>query len=1091
MFVTRCKFNFPREACVSSKLNPVEESLKARNKIYQLARSELEVRVNDYNPLLLYVWKANIDIQFVAESSLALAHYVSGYVTKAERSNLQEIWQDVSENKSIYSRLWSFGVRSLRFRECGLYEATDLLLGDHLTKKSCTVKWVDVAMPQKRSHRLKSHRDLKQIAEHNPDSELIFEDSLVESHYPSRPERLTDMCLYDFVAWIDWTHRDKQGEKDYRRLNKPRLPNHKAFNQEKEEQREDYYYSLILLFVPFRDEGDLLLPNETAQDAFHRLTNASSSTHHKKLQTMLAAQSKINKINEARHKAGTNEKEKSEEEEDDGPQFMGEAKSAMDDALSMNANPPDKLDLDTRVGMLNAEQRRIFDGVKEHLLHQKRHEDGICQCDIKPLRMFISGVGGTGKSFLIEAIRALVASIWPEHNLTCAITAPTGLAAFNVGGVTVHRLFQLPIEHEGRTAGYWSLSKESQKTLKTSLRHVKVFIVDEVSMVSSLNLAYLHLRLEELFGSDEWFGGKNILFVGDILQLQPVNGSPVFERVTQKSLTLRLGCAASINIWRDSVVYDELTINERQKSDQGFSLLLDCVRRGCPTDETLSTLKQRVIQVSVVDKLNELKEGGRTPVCLFPTRKQCDDLNSQMLKCLPSKVKVIECTDDIDQTPTTRKWTKKATEHLEKLNKDCNMIAGLEANLHLAVGARVMLRRNIDTENGLVNGAIGTVQKISIIAVTVKFDHIDKPYEVEKVKSRFMVLRNFYVYRKQFPLILAYAVTIHKCQGLSLDCAVVDLSEKVVSAGMAYVALSRVRSLSGLYLSTFDPNSLIASPSCIREVNRLREAYRKDLPLYDVPRQTKTRATKRKLTGEVDVPKARKLVKLATKTLVKKQQNESQPPAPDGEDSDSEFPRDPRDYQPREQRVWPFSYHPVNEHWQIGACAVMGLRYVCANGVSAGGPAVPLRRPNLTTLKNTRGDGNCLFRALSYLITGTQSQHLGVRAAIVRHLLQYDDLFLCSAQVGVNVNYNSLSEYIIGKQMDKNKEWGTEVELFAICHLLRTKVYTYSQVSSTWQLHAPSDIDPSLHALESSTDMGMYVYHAFDHYKNVCSILNE
>ena len=159
VFVTRCKFNFPREACASSKLNPVEESLKARNKIYQLARSELEVRVNDYNPLLLYVWKANTDIQFVAESSLALAHYVSGYVTKAERSNLQEIWQDVSENKSIYSRLWSFGVRSLRFRECGLYEATDLLLGDHLTEKSCTVKWVDVAMPQKRSHRLKSHRD--------------------------------------------------------------------------------------------------------------------------------------------------------------------------------------------------------------------------------------------------------------------------------------------------------------------------------------------------------------------------------------------------------------------------------------------------------------------------------------------------------------------------------------------------------------------------------------------------------------------------------------------------------------------------------------------------------------------------------------------------------------------------------------------------------------------------------------------------------------------------------------------------------------------------------------------------------------------
>ena len=99
--------------------------------------------------LLLMLWKANIDIQFVVEASPALAHSVSGYVTKAERSNMQEIWQEVGDNKSIYSRLWSFGIRSLRFRECGLYETSDLLSGDHLTEKSDTVKWVDACMPHK------------------------------------------------------------------------------------------------------------------------------------------------------------------------------------------------------------------------------------------------------------------------------------------------------------------------------------------------------------------------------------------------------------------------------------------------------------------------------------------------------------------------------------------------------------------------------------------------------------------------------------------------------------------------------------------------------------------------------------------------------------------------------------------------------------------------------------------------------------------------------------------------------------------------------------------------------------------------------
>ena len=147
-FVTTCKFGFPREPSESPKVHCVEENLKKRQKIYQISHTEAEVRVNDYNPLLLLLWKANMDIQFVSESSLALAHYVSGYVTKAERSIMSEIWQEVSESKTIYGCLWSFGVRMLRSRECGLYKASDLF-GDHLFEKSDAVQWIDVSMPHK------------------------------------------------------------------------------------------------------------------------------------------------------------------------------------------------------------------------------------------------------------------------------------------------------------------------------------------------------------------------------------------------------------------------------------------------------------------------------------------------------------------------------------------------------------------------------------------------------------------------------------------------------------------------------------------------------------------------------------------------------------------------------------------------------------------------------------------------------------------------------------------------------------------------------------------------------------------------------
>ena len=129
-----------------------------------------------------------------------------------------------------------------------------------------------------------------------------------------------------------------------------------------------------------------------------------------------------------------------------------------------------------------------------------------------------------------------------------------------------------------------------------------------------------------------------------------------------------------------------------------------------------------------------------------------------------------------------------------------------------------------------------------------------------------------------------------------------------------------------------------------------------------------------------------------------------------------------------------------------------------------------------------------MYRALSYLITGTEAHYLGVWAAIVSHLLQHDELLMCSAKVGVNAHYVSMSQYIRRKEMDKNGKWGSEVELFAVCRLLRTQVYTYLRASSTWKLHAPSDIDPSLEAFKSDTDMGMYLYHADHHYMNVVKL---
>ena len=144
-------------------------------------------------------------------------------------------------NKSIYGRLWSFGVRSLRSRECGLYEAADIILGDHLCEKSVSTQWIDATWPHKRKRRLINHDKLKELQKSDPQSTEIFQSNLIDDYYPQRCRELETVCLYDLVKYYKRVGMDKNGCYTYSKLNKPCLPNHRLFNPNKENERENYY----------------------------------------------------------------------------------------------------------------------------------------------------------------------------------------------------------------------------------------------------------------------------------------------------------------------------------------------------------------------------------------------------------------------------------------------------------------------------------------------------------------------------------------------------------------------------------------------------------------------------------------------------------------------------------------------------------------------------------------------------------------------------------------------------------------------------------------------------------------------------------
>ena len=504
--------------------------------------------------------------------------------------------------------------------------------------------------------------------------------------------------------------------------------------------------------------------------------------------------------------------------------------------LACHVDPVDTEDL---IGRLNEDQLRVFNRVKATIEAQVSTDatDGAELC-----RLFVSGCGGTGKSFLIQTVRAWVQATTGKD---VVVAAPTGIAARNVNGLTIHGILALPVEH-GSTPPYRPMSDEALKLVRDKLRNVTLFIVDEISMVSNVTLMYMHLRLSEIFQTEQvedgWFGRKNLLFLGDLLQLPPVFEGPVYNCLSSELTAKLTGCVGTIHLWQKLFDYDELTINMRQKDEKEFVEVLSRVRLGYVTSDDVTVLEKQKISLcsdtlsgrkkEVVQTLNTLPNDT---VCLLPTRHMCSELNKEVLQSLPGKEIRLLAIDTVD-CPTYLR--QKVSKKLEKCSDDSTVTAGLETVIVIKLGCKIMLRRNIDVTLGLVNGSIGTVCSVKysidqcsvVDAINIKFDD-GKEQVLEKVSSKFQVLDKAFAIRRQFPISSAYAITVHKSQGLTLKNVLVDIGNNIFACGQAYVAMSRVTSLSGLHLINFDPRCIKALDSAVLEYNYLRKTFKPTLSL--------------------------------------------------------------------------------------------------------------------------------------------------------------------------------------------------------------------------------------------------------------------
>ena len=392
--------------------------------------------------------------------------------------------------------------------------------------------------------------------------------------------------------------------------------------------------------------------------------------------------------------------------------------------------------------------------------------------------LFITGKAGTGKSTFIKMIQE-------EIDKNFLVLAPTGIAAINVGGQTIHSFFGFPFEVIGPHT-QMRVSEEKQILLK----HIDTIIVDEVSMVRCDLVDGMDRFLRTAFHTHMPFGGKQVVFVGDLFQLPPVVSEPADEDML-------------CDLWEKGTPYFykahvlkrinlpkiEFRTVYRQK-DGAFLDVLNRLRIGESTPADLELLNQHVNYSDATEDYS---------VILSAYRKRADLMNERKLA-------------ELDGEEFCYMGQKDG-----KFNTKDFIVP---EQLKLKVGAQVMFCRNIS--HNCINGTIAKVSNLSEDTITVKLENgaevnvaqtvwesLERVYNRETKKMESQVVGTF----TQYPLKLAWAITIHKSQGMTFDRMHFDLTRGTFAPGQAYVAISRMRSLEGLTLSRpLLPSHIIQNP---------------------------------------------------------------------------------------------------------------------------------------------------------------------------------------------------------------------------------------------------------------------------------------
>jgi ATP-dependent exoDNAse (exonuclease V) alpha subunit len=416
------------------------------------------------------------------------------------------------------------------------------------------------------------------------------------------------------------------------------------------------------------------------------------------------------------------------------------------------------------------------------------------------VNVYLTGSAGSGKTFLLNQY----INYLNEHDIPVAVTASTGIAATHMNGMTIHGWSGIGIRE---TLGERDLDElESKKYLWTRFEKARVLIIDEVSMLHASRLDMVDKVLRRFKGIEAPFGGLQVILSGDFFQLPPINKNRNVDNdinFSSKEMVF------NSNAWKSMRLAICYITEQYRQEDEIFTEILNKIRQDDLEEIHFEEIQKRM-NLDIEESQNWTK--------LYTHNIDVDNLNNIELGKLDGETKVYQMETAGNEVL------------VGILKKSCLA----QETLYLKKGAEVMFIKN-NLEGSYVNGSRGKVvdfydEDINTMLPIVELYNGKRVY----VKREEWIIEENGKKKAsitQLPIRLAWAITIHKSQGMSLDSAIIDLS-KSFSYGMGYVALSRVRTLSGIHLLGINPNALKVDPVILELDKKLQKESENNRDLF-------------------------------------------------------------------------------------------------------------------------------------------------------------------------------------------------------------------------------------------------------------------